>query len=121
MLDEYRNPEVMGLPPVEGIKLDEDNRIIMVSFSSNLTKEHLNIVINLVDKESIQKNGTRFKAINSIDIGPDGSSIVLSMIEPLKPKLTEVKRGHFVSCLLYEAQPDKERLDDGVSQSLVQR
>ena len=121
MLDEYRNPEVMDLPPVEGIKLDEDNRIIMVSFSSNLTKEHLNIVINLVDKESIQKNGTRFKAINNIDIGPDGSSIVLSMIEPLKPKLNEVKRGHFVSCLLYEAQSDKERLDDGVSQSLIQR
>ncbi len=120
MLDGYRNPEVLNLPPVQEVKLDEGNRIVIISFSSTLTKAHLNIANDLVEKESLQKNGTRFKAINNIKIGSDGSSIVLSMIEPSKPRLAEVNRDHFVSCLLYEAQSDKERLDGGALRSLAQ-
>lgn len=120
MFDQYRNPEVLALPRVDDIELDEEERRITISFDSPISAEHMDTIRGLVEKESLQKNGVRFLAISKIEAGMDGSSVVMEMIEPSKPKLTEIKPDHYVSCLLYEEQTGLEELDEGATQSILQ-
>lgn len=121
LFDQYRNPEVLNLPAVEDIELDEEDLRITVSFASSIDNSHLDIVRELVEKESTLKNGIRFKAITDISMGPDQRSIVMSMIQPSVPRLKEIKEGHYVSCLLYDELGSLEATDEGETQSILQR
>ncbi len=121
MFDQYRNPEVLNFPPIDNIELDEDDRKITVFFTSALNPSHLESIKDLIDKESNLKNGIRFKAINSVELGSDQSSVVITMIEPSIPRLKEIKPDHFVSCLLYDEPGALEEADEGATQSILQR
>ena len=121
MLDQYRNPEVLNFPPIDNIELDEDDRKITVFFTSTLNPSHLDSIKDLINKESSLKNGIRFKAISSVELGSDQSSVVMSMIEPSVPRLKEIKPDHFVSCLLYDEPGALEEADEGATQSILQR
>lgn len=121
MFDQYRNPEVLNLPPVDSIELDEDALKITISFSSTIEQTHIDVVNSLLEKEGSQRNGIRFKAIDRVEQGGDHASIIITMIEPSKPTLREIKPDHFVSCLLYDEEGVMEEADEAATQTILQR
>ncbi len=120
MFDQYRNPEVLEFPPIDNIELDEADRKITVLFNAPISSSHLNTIKDLIAKESMLKNGIRFKAINTVELGNDQNTVVMSMIEPSVPKLKEIKTDHFVSCLLYDEPGAVEEANEGATQGILQ-
>ncbi|GEM_PF-52511 len=105
MLDPTRNPEVTDMKyTVEEIISNEAENIIEVNFGENVTvdQDTLKLFKDLIEKESLLDEGVVFKAIDTVERSEDGSKIVITMIEPDTPKLKEVRKGHFVSCLIYD-------------------
>ncbi len=103
MLDPVRNPEAEAITNVSEIQTDEDNNILDMVFEDgyNVSEETLQIIKNLVEKESFQQKGSAFKAISSVEKINPGNIVRFTIRKPDTPKLKEVKRGHFVSCLIY--------------------
>lgn len=103
MLDPVRNPEVKGMKAeVQEILTNEDEMKVEISFGQfTVTQEIVTLITDLTEKESFLENGVVFKAIESVERDTDGTKVVLQMIKPDIPTLKEVRRGHFVSCLLY--------------------
>lgn len=105
MLDRARNIEAAELPELEEIVLDEETMEVEVVFSAPLGEKGDEIFRHLIEKEASRKGGVRFKAVESVERGEDGRSMVLRMRKPDTPVLKEVEPGHFVSCLIYD-RPD---------------
>ncbi len=104
MLDPIRNQEAKTIVGVEEIEVDEDGNKLQIIFaeSTPVNDRHLQTIRDLVEKESLQKNGVVFKAIKEISLNPEANSVVIEMIQSDTPHLREVRKGHFVSCLLYD-------------------
>lgn len=105
MLDPVRNPEVRGMSmTVVEILTDETANSVELAFGdgNTVTPEIVTQINELVEKESFLEGGVAFKAIESVERGPDGSKILVKLIKPEVPTLKEVRRGHFVSCLIYD-------------------
>lgn len=106
MLDPVRNPELAGLgQTVEEILTNEEENIVELSYGSGVavSPETVKIIEDLVEKESFLEGGIVFKSIGSITRSEDLSKIVIRMVNYDTPTLKEVRRGHFVSCLLYNS------------------
>ena len=102
MLMPYNNKEAAFLPTISEIELDEPNNEFFVKLETvQNQQETLQLLKSLIEKESRKKNGVRFTAIESVEF-TDTATIRVRMIKPKVPKLREVKKEHFVSCLLYE-------------------
>lgn len=102
MLMPYNNKEATNLPTIDEILLDEENNQFFVKLQSvQNPDETLQLIRTLIAKESKKKNGVRFTAIENLGFS-DPTTIRVTMIKPHTPKLLEVKKEHFVSCLLYE-------------------
>ncbi len=104
MLDPVRNPEVKGMSiTVEEILTNEMENTVELAFGegNTVSQEVVTMLNELVEKESFLEGGVAFKAIESVERGADGSRVVIKLIKADIPTLKEVRRGHFVSCLLY--------------------
>jgi oligopeptide/dipeptide ABC transporter ATP-binding protein len=103
MIDPIRNPEAEDIKNVEEIITEEDENILMIKFAqgSKIDDKTLQLVKDLIEKESLQEEGIVFKAIDSVTVSEAENSIVIKMIKPDTPQLKEVRRGHYVSCLIY--------------------
>jgi oligopeptide/dipeptide ABC transporter ATP-binding protein len=112
MLKPYNNKEAVNLPDITELEVDEANNQFLVKITSQQSPEEtLKTIRNLVSKESRKKGGVRFTAIESMDY-IDSTTIRVKMIEPDMPKLREIKKEHFVSCLLYEEGMNAPRAED---------
>ena len=56
----------------------------------------------MIARESEKRNGMVFKAITDVSVTDNGGSVLVKMLQPVSPKLREVRKGHFVSCFLYD-------------------
>ncbi len=117
MLDPVRNPELSGITQsVQEIVTNElENTVDLVFGEGNtVLPETVKLINDLIEKESYLEGGIAFKAVESAERGEDGLRIVVKMIPPDTPSLKEVRRGHFVSCLIYnynyfdEEKPSEE-------------
>lgn len=117
MLMPYNNKEAAFLPTISEIELDEGNNEFFVKLEAvQNQQETLQLVKSLIEKESRKKNGVRFTAIESVDFS-DSATLRVRMIKPRTPKLREVKKEHFVSCLLYEDElkvPKEEAMEQTI-------
>lgn len=105
MLDPFRNPEVSKLPGVETIMRDEAGNRLFVSFNSDVgsTDETIRIVRDLVSKEALSASGgVKFEAISNISFPTDRRTMEIDLVKHIAPTLKEVRKGHFVSCILYD-------------------
>lgn len=105
MLDPVRNPEVKGMKvSVEEILTNEVENSVELAFSQGVMvgPDTVTLINELVEKESFLEGGIAFKAIESVERGADGSRVILKLIKANIPTLKEVRRGHFVSCLIYD-------------------
>ncbi|MHB8360309.1 MAG: ABC transporter ATP-binding protein [Thermoplasmataceae archaeon] len=105
MLDPYRNHEAQSLPNFTEILSDEaENNIeLIIDETSKYNIEEVigNIKV-LIEKEASKPKGIRFAAITEVLPGEDSGTIIIKMLEPSIPQLKEVRKGHFVSCLIYD-------------------
>ncbi len=108
MLDRSRNIEAAELPTLKEIILDEPAREVEIVFEGPVGEQALQTFRTILAKETGRAGGVRFKAVKSIGIGEEGSSIKLVMRKPDTPMLKEVAPEHFVSCLIYD-KPDVAR------------
>ncbi len=111
MLEPYRNPEAKDFPPISEIVTDEEaNSLDVVLSTPGANREALLKLFNdLIEKEAKVGAGIMFKSIESVKFLDDGVTIRVQQIEPDVPTLKEVRKGHFVSCLLYEEPVQKAR------------
>lgn len=103
MLDPIRNPEAEDIKNVEEIITEEDENILQIKFAEGIRidEKTLQLVKDLIEKESLQEGGIVFRAIDTVAVSDTGNSIITKMIKPDTPQLKEVRRGHYVSCLIY--------------------
>lgn len=104
MLDPFRNPEAAAIPEIDEIILDEEEGTIDVSFKAGGFDPNkvLKVFSDLIEKEASLKAGIRFKAIKSYEYNSSKNSIRVVMDEFDTPRLKEPRKGHFVSCLIYD-------------------
>ncbi len=105
MLDPYRNQEVQSLPNFAEILSDEAEYTLELVIEEDAKydmEEVIRGIKSLVEKEAARPKGVRFSAITEIVPGDEPNTIVLKMLEPTVPHLKEVRKGHFVSCLIYD-------------------
>ncbi len=102
MLDRTRNIEATELPELVEIILDEPSWELEIVFNGNISDASLEIFRRIMAKEAERQGGVRFKAVKSIGIGEEATSIKLIMRKPDTPHLKEVAADHFVSCLIYD-------------------
>jgi oligopeptide/dipeptide ABC transporter ATP-binding protein len=103
MLDPFRNPESESFPRIIRIVTDNDENKIEIDFEDILSEpqESVRAINNLIQKESRLKGGIKFLAIDKVEV-ISADKIVITFIKYDVPKLKEVSKGHFVSCLIYE-------------------
>ena len=105
MLDPYRNQEVQSLPNFAEILSDERENTLELVIEEGVKSDMEEVIRGLkalVEKEAARPKGVRFSAITEIVPGDDPNTIVIKMLEQSVPQLKEVRKGHFVSCLIYD-------------------
>ncbi|MCL5437669.1 MAG: ABC transporter ATP-binding protein [Candidatus Thermoplasmatota archaeon] len=104
MLDPVRNQEAKDIVGIQEIIVDEDKNYLQILFApeSPVSESNLQLVKDLIEKESLLKGGVVFEAIKDVFIESESNSLIITMVDPETPKLKEVRKGHFVSCLLYD-------------------
>ncbi|MGC8609610.1 MAG: oligopeptide/dipeptide ABC transporter ATP-binding protein, partial [Thermoplasmata archaeon] len=113
ILDIYKNPEAEAIPEITKIVVSEEENKLFLRFANTVQNPThvMEVLKQIIDKESLGKRGIMYKAIENISWEADYKSIVIKMIEPDVPRLIEAKKGHFVSCLLYE-EPTKVEIEN---------
>lgn len=122
MLEPYRNPEATEFPPIAEIVTDEEANIIDIVLSAPVTNKDkiVKLFKDLADKEAASGYGIMFKSIESVNLLDDQVTLRVKQIEGESPTLKEVRKGHYVSCLLYDEPYDKtkeEALEDASAAS----
>ncbi len=109
MLEPYRNPEAKDFPAIAEIVTDEEANSLDIVLSVPVTNKEtvLKLFNDLVEKEATSGAGVMFKSVESVKFLEDGTTIRVQQMKPDIPALKEVRKGHFVSCLLYD-KPIKE-------------
>jgi oligopeptide/dipeptide ABC transporter ATP-binding protein len=104
MLEPYRNPEAKDFPAITEIVTDEEANSLDIVLSAPVPNREpvLALFNELVEKEASSGAGIMFKSIESVKFLEDGTTIRVVQMEPDVPTLKEVRKGHFVSCLLYD-------------------
>jgi oligopeptide/dipeptide ABC transporter ATP-binding protein len=102
MLDPFRNPEAGKLPTVLSIVKDEEENQLLINFSDPINEQQMNLIKELIKKEASMKNGVKFRAITSVQQTTEPSVLLMKLKAQIEPKLIEIKKNHFVSCLLYD-------------------
>ena len=103
-LDPFSDPALSALPAISEIIEDENDNTLDIVFSTAITDQvrARELIVDALDKASKKANGIKFKAIKSVAFRtPD--TLTIGMIEPDVPRLREVRKDHFVSCLIYDA------------------
>lgn len=106
IFNEYENTEVSRLPEISEILLEQEKMEIRVIFKEPLRDDQFQLVRELLKKASEQKNGVRFKSF--AEINNDSGEILIKMKPYDTPVLKELRNGHFVSCLIYEKEANRE-------------
>ncbi len=103
MLDPVRNAEAAAITGIAEIQVDEEGNSLDLLFEEGhtITEEYLELIKSLIEKETFLTKGVAFKAIKSVEKTAAGNAVRFTLVQPDVPKLKEVKRGHFVSCLIY--------------------
>ena len=111
MLEAYRNPEASDFPPLREIVTDEEENLVDIVLASPIAdaRRTLNLLNELIEKEAVKGAGIMFRAIENITLLNDQRTIRVKLIEPDIPVLKEVRKGHYVSCLLYDGPPKVTR------------
>ncbi len=123
MLETYRNPEAANFPPITEIVTDEESNIVDIVLGAPVTDKDrvIRLFKELADKEASSGYGIMFKSIENVSILDDQLTLRVKQMEPDSPTLKEVKKGHYVSCLLYEEStaktPKEEALEDASAAS----
>ncbi|MEM0134983.1 MAG: ATP-binding cassette domain-containing protein [Thermoplasmatales archaeon] len=106
LFNEYENTEGTILPKLSEIILEQEEMEIKLKFNEALEDDQFQLITDLFWKVSEQKNDIRFKAIDKIE---RNSNEVLIKMKPYDtPTLKEIRKGHFVSCLIYKEDSIKE-------------
>ncbi len=103
-LDPFSDPALSTLPAVSEIVEDEENNMLDITFSTAIADRGRarDLITDALDKASKKPNGVKFKAVKSLAFRtPD--TLTIELIEPDVPRLREVRKDHFVSCLLYDS------------------
>lgn len=111
MLDPYRNQEASALPEIIEIVSDEEENIIELIFKEGQEFDRENVkelIKQMLLKESAKKGGVKYSAVESVEFSEEGS-LIISLLEYDTPTLKEPRKGHFVSCLLYDYNYFDER------------
>lgn len=111
MLEQYRNPEAKDFPQVAEIVTDEDANSLDIVLSAPSPNREANIALlnDLIEKEAKSGVGIMFRSIESVNFQDDQTTIRIQQITPDVPTLKEVKKGHYVSCLLYDEPHNKKQ------------
>ena len=104
MMDKMENPEVQDFPDIAKIKVRENEQILEIIFDSKVfdARSIIDRFKQMIARESEKRNGMVFKAITDVSVTDNGGSVLVKMLQPVSPKLREVRKGHFVSCFLYD-------------------
>jgi oligopeptide/dipeptide ABC transporter ATP-binding protein len=111
MLDPYRNQEASSLPEITEIVSDEEENIIELIFKEGQEFDRESVkeqIQQMLLKESAKRGGVKYSAVESVDYSEEGSMII-TLLEYDTPTLKEPRKGHFVSCLLYDYNYFDER------------
>ncbi len=111
MLEPYRNPEAVNFPPIAEIVTDEEaNSLDVVLTAPAQNKDAVLSLLNeLVEKEETSGAGVMFRSIERANFLDDQTTIRIQQIMPDIPTLKEVRKGHYVSCLLYDEPVNKKQ------------
>ncbi len=121
MLDPYRNQEASSLPEIVEIVSDEEENVIELvfkegqEFDRDTVKEQIH---SMVLKEASKKGGVKYSAIESLEYSEEGT-LIISLIQWDTPKMREPRKGHMVSCLLYDYNyyDESKRVNEDASKS----
>ncbi len=111
MLEPFRNPEAKDFPPVAEIVTDEEANsldIVLAAPSPDIGAT-LALLNQLIEKEESSVAGIKFSSIESVKFLDDMTTIRIRQITPDVPNLKEVRKGHYVSCLLYNEPIEKRQ------------
>lgn len=114
LLDKLENPEIQDFPDIEKIKVRESEQILEITFDQIVSDRNAitDRLRQLISREGERRNGTVFKAVTDIVFDDSGKSVLIKMLKPVSPKLREIRKGHFVSCFLYDKnEPVNWKLD----------
>ncbi|MEM4058802.1 MAG: ABC transporter ATP-binding protein [Thermoplasmata archaeon] len=100
ILDSTRNQELLNYPILKDVEVFDDNSF-KVNFVEPLKEEQLDTIKLVIDKE---KKAGSIRAIFGIEsVKLDNGSLEVELYKNIiEPPLIEDKKGHFVSCWLYE-------------------
>lgn len=117
MLNDSRNPEARGFPRVAEIQADPESWSLNLMFESPVQNQSsvMETMNLLVEKERLRNGGIKYSAIQSFSF-IDPLVINVKLINYDTPQLREVKKDHFVSCLIYE--DGKEAREEETSQEV---
>ncbi|MHB1470956.1 MAG: ABC transporter ATP-binding protein [Thermoplasmataceae archaeon] len=116
MFERTRNPEARDFPVISRIVMDRPGMAFEIELASPAENkvQVLTLLDTLLKREQERKNGIRFKAIESAEFKND-SIIRIPMMPFDTPSLKQVRKNHFVSCLIYDK---KKQLNDKIDSKL---
>lgn len=111
MLEPYRNPEASDFPPISEIITDEEANVVDVVLATPVSDRDKieRLFSELSEKEASSGFGIMFKSIEEVKVLEEGITLRIKQMEPDIPTLKEVRKGHYVSCLLYDEPFDKTK------------
>jgi oligopeptide/dipeptide ABC transporter ATP-binding protein len=112
LMDRSDNPAADQIPVFDEINTQEEKQTITIEFKEPVSypDKTVEVIKGIIDTAASKPNGVKFRAITSIEMDKNNKKVVIKIIEPSTPKLKEVRRGHYVSCLLYDEElPEDER------------
>ncbi|MCL4346262.1 MAG: ABC transporter ATP-binding protein [Candidatus Thermoplasmatota archaeon] len=104
MLDPYRNQEASSLPEIIEIVSDEEENVIELVFKEGQEYDKESVreqIRQMILKESSKKGGVKYSAVESVEFSEEGT-VLITLLDYDTPTLKEARKGHFVSCLLYD-------------------
>ena len=109
MFERTRNPEARDFPPVMKIEIDNPGLYLDLQLGQAVSNKDtvLDLLDRLIKKEQSKPNGIRFRAISKYEFVSD-STIRINLRKFDVPTLKEYSKDHYVSCLIYEKQKQKD-------------
>lgn len=102
ILDPTRNQEFLNYPILKDVDIFNDSSFL-VNFIEPLKEEHLEPVKKVIEKEKKQGSIRPIFGIESVKL--ENGGLLISLYKDTKePPLIEEKKGHLVSCWLYEKE-----------------
>ncbi len=100
VMDSTRNTELLNYPIIKDVEIYDSNSF-KVNFVEPLKEEQIETIKTVIDKEKKLGSVRQVFGIESVKL--DNGGMVIELYKDIKePPLIEDKKGHFVSCWLYQ-------------------